>query len=453
MLVCGLGMALNTTAITLTIKEVSSDGKVTTQQLDEKNILTSPKLLERVVIRLLNAYNLPHLTQIYPLYQQLNKRDPIVELWARAVFLSVNSPKEAVGLYQKLLQIKPNLLPAKLQLAILWIRLRDLSQAKPLLRVLRQSPYPIYRSVAQNYLDFLKPISKWDYDFSLSYVRDNNINNVAPKGSQHKGLISTAEPVAVQGVSYMLNVNRAFHFQPYFMGINFEAKGKYYDKHEYDELDLYFRPSFGVDKDRLQYGIAPFYHLSLYGGGEGAEKGHLSPYYHGVGSDVFLHYYPWKFFKISPHFGYEKRLYRESSDNDKVLRYGLHFAFLQRQFRFDLGVSSKQRITHYAYNDYQQWQFMAGVSGYFSSGFGVNFSAYYTPRQYKKAVAERSFVDFYRIARRDKERQFDFTFWHSRVQFLGVMPRLTLEYKRFRSTNVFQNHVKKQIYLNFTKVY
>ncbi len=448
---CGLLGGLSTVAMAENFKVniVTADGQVVQKSFDAQALLARPALLEKMMIKLLNTYSVDELKVLYPLYQQLKKQDPIVNLWANAIFANIKNPNLAIQNYQQLLKLHPNIYPAKLQLAILLLRTQRPELAKPLLQEITKDTPEIYQSIAQNYLDFLTPISKWEYDFGVSYVQDNNINGVAKTGTQHNALISTAKPIKVRGVSYGASVGRNFHFGNYFTGINVDVSGKYYDKHEHDELDLYLQPSFGIDTRYLQYGISPFYHPSFYGGGDPKDR-KLRLFYQGVGASIFAHYYPLNFIKLSPRLTYEKRFY-QNFDNNQTITSALNVAFLQKQYRIDFGIQLKNRFAKIQSSSYNQWRFRLGTSAYLDNGLGLNFTSFYTPRYYKAALFRHSIVDFYNIPRKDKEWQFDLSFWHNKIQFLGIIPRITFEYKRFRSTNVFKNHNKKQIFFSFNK--
>lgn len=450
-LFCLLNAMNNAQAFTLNV--VDDKGVVASQEMSEEDLLNDEQAFHRLMITLLNLRKVESLKVIYPIYQQLEHKDTVIILWAEGLLVSQQDPYQAIEKYETLLKKQPKLYPAQIQLALLYLQTRQHHNAKPLFYEVSKNGNKGYQNIAKHYLQFLKPIEKWDYDFSFSYIKDNNINNVAPKGTQYEFFTSLAEPKKAEGVDYRFNINRAFHFYPYFLGINLDASGKYFNLHQYDELDVYLRSSMGYEKGNILVGISPFYHHSWYAGG-GDESASLKGYYRGAGANLFGHYYLLPSLKVSPSFGYESRIYIDDSNlNSQLFSYGLNFSYLKSSYRFDLGGNFKQNKTDLHYNIYNQWQFHLGALKIFDNGLGVELDLYLTKRHYKNAVYTHSLVGFLNQPRRDKEYQGDLTFWHNQLQYKGIMPKLTFEYKCFKSTDVFKNHTKKQLLLNFTKAF
>ncbi|MDG6896467.1 hypothetical protein A6A19_00205 [Actinobacillus delphinicola] len=428
--------------------------KITPNNIEQHNVL-----LEKAFITLLTLNDTNKVQQLLPFYAGLSSRNPTWILWADALLKAKKDPEQSIIEYTQLLENQPNLDVARLQLALLLLQNGDYFQGKRELYLLATQAPKNIQDIAKDYLNFLHPESHWEYDFSLSYLRDNNLTNIAPVGTRVDNLISTAKPESGVGVSYGLVASHNWELAPIlgptwnglFTGISLIGTGKIYNRHAFDELDLSVAPRFGKQFNRITLGVSPFVTQSFYGGGtDGA--GHLRREYYGVGTNFFTHFYASSHIRISPFIRLSQRHYQNDILKANITSYGVNMAYFLPKFRFELGGDYRSFMAHQGYDSYRQWNLYSGIEGeILKLGQAIRFD--YSKRFYQAPIDPQSFISFFTKRRIDREWKVDYSIWYQPWQFKGFQPRLTFQYKKFRSTNVFKNHVKKQVVIQINKTF
>ncbi|MDG6882018.1 TPR repeat-containing protein NMB0313 precursor [Phocoenobacter uteri] len=439
------------------IEMVDKTGKSTQIELDENALLQRPTLLSKIMITTLNLNDEKKLQSIYPLYQQLKQQDDVLLLWSDAMLAkSQGDIEQGIALYEKLLQKQPNLSPAKLQLALLFVEQNNQKQAQDLFKQVQISERSDYQRIAQFYLNSDEP-KKWHYDFSLSYLNEKNINQVVPKGTKIEHLKTIQAPENAQGFSYSGRIAKDLVKKPYFVDLALTTSGKYFwNNHKYDELNLNFSSTIGRRYQKTKWQITPFVEQFFYAGGEDKNT-HLKPNYFGYGSQFKADYYFTKSLSLSSFVHYEQQKYnKEKQFNSDIYQVGLSVGYQLPDFYFNLGTNYKIKESDTEHNSFDQLQINTNLVKAFKFGLVSRVYLSYLDRHYDKARSQSKSVfipSFYRKPQKDKEYTASLTLWHNNLNFKGITPKLTFEYKKLHSNNLFKNHSKKQVYLTLSKYF
>lgn len=426
-------------------------------QLTPQNVATHQRTVEQALLTVLTTNNAQKVAALFALYKNLPQTDPMLVRWSQSLLASSHNLNIAIQGYKQLLQQNPELWAARLQLAQLLMQKGERFQATKQLQMVRQVAPTAVQNIAKDYLNFLRPEQKWQYDFALSYLRDNNLTNIAPAGTQAGNWVSTAKRQKGYGASYAISARRGMDLD--FLGENFEnafarlslrAQGKIYNVHNFDELDLHVQPAVGYNFSKFSLGISPFFQQSYYGGGENG-AGHLVEDYRVLGTRLFAHFYPMAQWRISPFVSLEKRHYYGEPPPAHDVYYGAFVSYFLPKIQFDVGLTNRNHISKTPYESYHQWRVWGNVEGYVIGDIGSAVSVSYSQRHYHAPIYQHSLVDFMNKRRRDRELGVDYSIWYKTWQFKGIQPRLTFQYKKFHSTDIFKNHTKKQVFLHFSK--
>lgn len=221
----------------------------------------------------LNAQSLSQLLETYRKQPDYNPR--LAEFAeGRIAFLKEDYSK-AINLYRQVLAENPDLNPVRIELAtVLFIQKEDKEAQRQfeLARADSALPESVKATIAA-YLEKIQQRNRWNFDFSINYVRDSNVNNVANAEhislSNHSKLTKSGRllPQTAHGIHYNLNISRDFNlWHSHYISVGNRLSGKnYWDNHSYDDISNRTSLGYAYKSAYSTFRVKPFYEKRWYG--------------------------------------------------------------------------------------------------------------------------------------------------------------------------------------------
>lgn len=366
-------------------------------------------------------------------YLQTEKQNPIVLAYAEAklAFLQQDYSK-SIRIYRNIISQNPELNSIRMELAIaLLADYQDSAAAEQLNRVKSADnlPQSAYQRIDQ-YLNVLEQRNHWKIDGSLSYLKTNNVNNVAgSKGIENTGFIKNDKmmPQKANGVFYNLSFSKEINlYQSHYFSFSNETRGKmYWDNHQYDDISNRTFLGYVYKKADYTWRIKSFYDRRSYSNhsyhwSNGIQLGYrieLSPNWQ---NQIEVEYEKRRFFKESAQAG-----------NIRTLSNNLLWYPKPTQLFYIGGTFSRENTQERQYNsDIKNVQL--GWLQEYTYGISTKLHLGFTHRQFKDQAILAGILPLGKI-RKDKIYFANFQIWKRDWHWEGITPKISLSWKKQKS--------------------
>ncbi|MDO4642257.1 MAG: porin family protein [Cardiobacteriaceae bacterium] len=420
-------------------------------------LMAHPDELEKLLTELIRRNEVDGLKLLLPIYAKVENRDDSLIDWGNAIIaMEENRTSDAVNLYRKLIAALPDNKMLRFQTALALYRNNEMTAAKEQLQKLRSADISeADRKVLDQYIAGIDLRDQWSFSGSLSYIHDNNINNVAPKGTRidlgdGRSLVSNRDQEKANGVSYDVDVDKKWSLNDnYYTSLHGSVNGVYYfNNKNYNDVTTRVAAGGGFRNSRIDVEVTPFVQKRFYArGSSGDEKLHAYATSAGLSVNSSLWLTPRWRLQNAAEFSYDDhvKLYDYLDGKRVSLNNTVLFSPNQKQYWFaGLDLSHKDaRSDSDAYNRYgtrlgwgQEWG--KGISTRLTGSYGKRYAKGY---------------DFFNIKRKDDEYNANLTLWHRNIHFFGITPRLVFSYSKIHSNNRFYIYDTSKVYLDFSKTF
>lgn len=386
-----------------------------------------------------NLYNLDAETliktaNIYRTYPRFNEN---LALFAegRAAYLQKNY-HVAISHYHQILRNNQRLHPVRLELAITLFQQKENNASKREFEHLQQYDLPLYeQTLISDYLKAIKFNESWNVDFSVNYIREKNINQVADTENIHLSSRATLKksggllPQNGHGLAYYFSAKKDTNIvgSNYFLLGNHIGGKLYWDNHVYDDMSyrIFSGYAYKTAKNTLQ--IKPFYEKRWYGN-ESYRWGQ------GINFDYSLELSPnWQ---ILSTFEWAKQRYFEDEQlngHNMHLSSTLFWQVNNKQF-FYWGVgyfSERTRVKQYS-SDSKILRLGWGQEWWWNLRTQVNASL--IKKSYKDiaALGNLSVFSFGKI-RQDNIYSLNALLWKNDLHYFGILPKIQFIWRNQKS--------------------
>ncbi|MGC6248724.1 surface lipoprotein assembly modifier [Bisgaard Taxon 45] len=437
-----------------TSKQIS----LTVEQLAERS-----DLVLRALIPVLKNNDMRGAEILLPIYAQQSP-DPLLFKWAQAMVARKQGKlSESVRLYRQIIAQKPDLQPARLQLAIVLTQNRENEAAKAQFNQLRTEklPQPLL-NIIDDYIRAINQQDNWNVYGGINYLHENNVNNAPPKGTKAEGFTPSSTPEKAHGLSYFFNISKNWSLpHNLFTELSTEVNGKYYwDNHKYDEFSTRINLGGGYRNAKTEIKVLPFIEQFWYVGGENADKDartlHRFSKSRGVSSEVSYWLNPnWR---ISSTFEYAEQRYiqptrKKSNGPNYAFNNTLMYMPNSQQFWF-IGLDYYQKRAHAKVNAFDRKTLRLGWGQEWPKGISTRVQMSYASRVYRAPSAAQQVIfapSFFKKVQKNHEYGVNFTIWHRSLHWLGITPKITWAYQKTTSNNPFSEYERNRVYLSVSK--
>ncbi|MGY0399071.1 MAG: surface lipoprotein assembly modifier [Ostreibacterium sp.] len=417
-----------------------------TVTVNKEILLANPALLERTMNSVLLAQNISAIQLILPIYQQLPNASPITIDYANAMIAQANNHyKQAISLYRKILTKHPDWSLARLNLALaLYADHQNIASVDQLqrLRSEEQLPKPIGQLI-QSTLDKIHHEQNWQFDATIYYKQNGNINN-APKQRQINfgtASLKLPEPISAHGFHLDLSTQKRYLLTDSFYSLlKFSLSHDYYwDADDYNDLNLRAGFGLGYRNATTTLELQPFVKRRFFGN---------NPYSTSVGLQTTTQYWFNRQWALSGNIEWAYEKY----DDRKFLqgnRYfigisGLYLRNAQQYWRVGVNYYRRNTVdssdTYYRYGTFISWgkEWPMGISS--------NLTLSAAKQQYRAP-------DFFNIKRHDTIYGAKVSLWHRDIHFWDITPRLVLSWEKTKSNHFYYDNSERIINIEFSKTF
>lgn len=206
-------------------------------------------------------------------YQQEVDSDLILIAYAQAkVAYLLQDYAKAISIYRQIISQKPQLISMRMELAVaLFVDHQDNAAKLQFERVKSALGLPnsAYQKV-ESYLAAINRRNEWQANFTLSYLRTDNVENVSNDlNIENTGFIKSKKmlPQKAHGFAYSIDFGKDFNLiNSHYISIQNETYGKnYWDNHNFDDLSTRILFGYAYKKMDNTFRIQPFYDKRWYG--------------------------------------------------------------------------------------------------------------------------------------------------------------------------------------------
>ena len=419
-------------------------------------LIANPAELESLISQAIRANEVDALRLLLPLYAQVETRDESLIDWGNAMIaMNEGRTDEAVVLYRKLIAALPDNRLLRFQLALALYRNNEMIAAKEQFQRLRSAEISNNdREAIDQFISNIDKRDQWSFSGSLSYVRDDNVNNVAPKGTAQSinGFIvrSAREPESAQGVNFSFDADKKWSVNDnFYASLSTSVSGSYYwDNKNYNDVTGRLAVGGGYRNAKLDLELTPYLQKRFYGFGANGD-GELHAYANTAGLRLQGSYWlsnRWRY-QGALDFSYDDHIKTYNHLDGKRISASntILFAPSQKQYWF-AGVDVSYKDARSASDAYNRYGARLGWGQEWGKGISTRLTGSYAKR-YSKGE------DFFGIKRKDDEFNASLTLWHRALHFYGITPRLVLSHSRISSNNAFYEYDTNKVYLDFSKTF
>jgi|26BtaG_2_1085354.scaffolds.fasta_scaffold02564_3 tetratricopeptide (TPR) repeat protein len=192
--------------------------------------------------------------QLLPDYKALANNDPTLIQYAEAlIYRSEGDNKAAIAIYRKMLATDPNFHPVRLNLATaLYVDKQYVAAKSQYLRLRAEPlPEPILASIERS-LQQLKRVDEWRFNTSISYISDDNVNDVP--GDYSVAPIKANGLQATIGAKKRINLPKNYYAT---VGGNAFIKG-YWDESDYNDYLFTVSTGAGYADAKNDISLSPY---------------------------------------------------------------------------------------------------------------------------------------------------------------------------------------------------
>ncbi|MDO4223715.1 MAG: porin family protein [Acinetobacter sp.] len=397
--------------------------------------------------------NVAQIEQLLPSYRQQHDADPILIQYAEAVLLEKQGKlKTAIAAYRKIIAQKPELTPIRYELAKLLFEDQQTEAAKAQFNKIKSNNPPAFvLQVSDAYLHAIQKRQKWQVDFGVNYVQEDNVNNASSAEYientpflKNKYML----PQSAQGVSYQLGVKRDFNLHNnHYLHLETEVSGKHYWNNQ-DYSDVLSRTSIGYVQQASNHraAILPFYEKRWYA---------TEPYKQSVG--VRAEYTQWVTpnWQLSSAAEYSKNRYNDQEQlNGENRFFSLTGVWLRnpKQY-FYLGTDLNQERMQVASYSSDSPNLRLGWGQEWPLGISTRAGVSVGKRTFKDTAVLGGLIPLLKV-RQDKEYSANLTLWKRDWHYWGITPKLTYVWRKVDSNIESMYSIQQgKFFMSFEKAF
>lgn len=433
----------------LSIAPLLTTQKKSTIEINDSDLLVDVELFSKVLDAMIERQEWSVLGHLVQLYATVQDRDEQLLLYARSRLAhSKRDYPRAIAGYRQMLETDPNLAPVRLYLVQALYDNREYEAASFQLEKLKATPNlpPQIISVLDRYTLAIQKKSDFEWNLSLYYINDNNINETSSdRYVQFGNFLFERDPESLpksdQGIGYGLWGQKSFILKDkHSLIASLNLNGKAYREYS-DYNDLLIRLAFGYQWQdaNKRFALLPFLQKRFFGD---------SPYSQTWGLSL-QNAYQWSY-KLQSSATLE--VAKNSYDERKFLDGWYMFASLGLSYApqattmffggFDIYTSHAQEKSE----SFDRLGVRLGVANDFKFGsISSKLSTYYAKKEYEDAP------NLFGKQRSDRETIYTLSLWKRDWHFRGVMPKLNIEYSDIQSNiNIFEFD-KSRVFFSFDK--
>ncbi|PJO77102.1 DUF560 domain-containing protein [Neisseria brasiliensis] len=447
---------------------------VNVRQVNDEELARNPALLEEMLQQAVNSNHPPLLEALTAVYRRQPQADKV--LLARAESMVARNQgdyPQALETYGRLNRQHPQDARIALDYAALLFEDKQWQESDRLFAQTAQTAN-LPEAVADNIRRYRAQIDEaddWQLNGGLSVSYDRNINNAAPAYCTYLGC-TTEQAENATGIHYHAELEKNTPLKGHHnLTFRNRISGTSYYLDKKSQYDHAFGRSYlgwYYQNARSSLSVLPFYQAQLAGSNEFADKPtdehtlNMNMFAHAVGVQT-----AWSH-RITPRLqAYASgELYRQSyRPQQKSTYYDGRHAQLFGSLAYQLGANDlvfagygngtfrpkhtqiDGRTNHTAHTRHSL------SAGWFAAwptlgGLASRLRAGYTDRRYKGRVFN---TDFTPERQRNKETFFSASLAHPKISYHGIMPRLTFEHSRTRSTHKWAEQKQSRLFVELEK--
>lgn len=423
--------------------------------ISKNELLARPDLVIRAILPAVAQNNSENIAFLLPIYKQIDKKyyDPLLAKWALAIIeKSQQRYTNAVRLYREVLATNANIPLARFQLAIALFENKELEAAEGQFQKLRselQLPTALQVMIEQ-YLLALRHKARWRFNGGITYLNDPNINN-APKSGTHLGKWHAPKAESGQGMGLGLNVGKKWSWgNGFFYEFRFDMNGKYYwNNKKYNELNVRSDVGMGYQNAKVNMALLPFIEQRFYAGGSTASDT-MHRFSKAGGTILEMSYWLSSQWQASSLLEYGEQRYqtrKHLNGHYYLTSVSLAYTPNAKQYWFS-GVDFNRTHTRDKDDSFVRKGVRVGWGQEWGLGLSTRFSVSYAHKNYK---APNPLLIFGNQAQRNKEFGMTTSLWHRALHYKGITPRLTWNYTKVKSNQLFYRYDKHKLFVEFRK--
>lgn len=419
----------------------------TTQELRE-----NPQLTRTLLNRVIDSGQFHLLPELLAIYRQTANPDPILIDYSEAILFGLQGEyRQGIARYQRILADNPSFDPVRFRLVQMLFEDRQNRAAAEHFHALQAVRLPPQIAhLTEQYLTALKQRSKWQFNFGLNYLQENNVNNASADRYIYLGNVPFEKtpdslPQKAHGVNYFFTAEKSVNVAgSHYAKIENNFHGKtFWDNHKYDDQSNRLFVGYQYQRARTSVAALPFYEMRWYGN-------HCYNRGYGVRGELNHWFSPKWQLSLAAERGQLKHqdVVNRLADGHNLLLSATLLHLLNAKSYLYIGLDyladrpreasfgSNRKILRLGWG--QQW--WGGISS------RVQFS--YGKRQF---LAPHKL--FHQI-RHDKELGITFTLWKQDFYYWGIVPKLSFNYNKVKS-NLPQLYStdKKRLFLSLEKAF
>lgn len=347
---------------------------------------------------------------------------------------------------------RPELSPIRFELAqVLYDDKQMTASQDQFTKLLSDNPPPTVRQVSVAYLNAINKKSRPQVDFSLNYLRENNINNANYHPNIADSLFTKSKemyPKSATGLSYGLSVSYDRNIvNNHYLAMGADLHGKYYHN-ETDYNDTLIRTTLGYvyQDEKQRWALLPFYEKRWYGGDD---------YQQNIGTRGEYSYWLNPRWQMSTAVEYTRQNYDGRDDLDgHTLLVSLTALHLHNPKRYlYAGVDISDDNTTESNHASMTHRVRLGVGQEWGHGISGRLGLSVAKRKFDDVAIVGGIIPL-GIVRDDTEYGITATLWKRDWHWLGITPKLTHSYKKVDSNipSVY-SYDRHQTYILFEKTF
>ena len=374
--------------------------------------------------------------------------DPILyDYGLGALYRHQGRQKEAIALYQQLLERQPNLHYPRFDLAMMLYEDKRYAEAKRQLETAEPYLAPALQALVSQLLGTIKKSQEWQPTLNFNYESTDNVNQASDLKELMIGEAAFIRsddslPQKAHGIRYNVGATQEKNLKGnHYIYKNAELGGvNYWDNSDYSELTLQANLGYRYKDIKQSWGVITMVEKNLLGGSRYNQNYAATLEYNRQVSDQW---------QVS---GSVSHLQKHYEDDDLANYYDGH----ANSTAWILLYQPKPRWLVYAGADFMRDDLADQAESSDRQGIrgGMAFSGEKISVRSSLRYAQRDFEAdnfFYGEKRKDDEYQFSTTLGHKKLSWQGFTPKLNYEYQRIdsnlplyeRSNSTFSVKVEK----------
>ena len=401
-------------------------------QISEKDLNKHPRVMAQMIEQLIKQQQWGLLGAVLEKYEVHPQADPYLVLYAKGTLHRHRKNYYlAIGAFQALLHLQPELTYIRLDLAMMQIEDKQYSTAMETLEQLirkQHTPLPIKR-LAEQYLKQLRKLYAADFRFSGSYMRNDNVNQASAERSINLWGMSFMKnedslPKTGHGLNYGVGFRKLVAVQGHHaISLNAQYNATdYWDQKDYNERTLRLNPAYLYQNHNQWIKAGPVYEKNWLGGRQyGTRLGAQAEW----GKQISARHH------LIPYAEYTNKRYHSSNlerYQGNTYKTGMTWVYQpQAGTTLSMGAHYQQDALNDKAESSSTISGRAGASYRWGNGLNTQASVHAGRRHFEASHYLFGFT------RSDKEFAGSIGIWHSKLSVMGITPKLVYRYSNIRS--------------------